>query len=463
MIMSSIDLAIKGGKIVTPEGIFGASIGVNRGKIVTIAKEGYLPPADQVIDVKGNFVLPGVIDAHTHLREPGMTIREDFETGTKAAAASGVTTVFEMPLAIPCVATAEILQQRREIVEKRAVVDFGLYGGAGMHNIDKIPELAECGAIGFKTFLHAPPEGRDIEFEGAYATDDGALFEILTAVATTGLVSSIHAENNAIIQVLTQKLKECGRKDAMAHSDSRPNFVEAETISSVIILANAAGARLHIAHLSTKEGLNLIRQAKKNGQKITVETCPHYLTLTANAMKKFGPYVKINPPLRSEEDVIELWKGLNDNSIDMVVSDHAPYTKEEKDPGWIEIWKAQSGAPTIETLLPLLLNKVNEGKLALETLVRVTSEKTAKVFGVYPRKGAIKLGSDADLVIVDLNKIMTIDKGKMYSKARELTPYHGWRVRGWPIMTIVRGCVVMKEGEVVGKPGYGEFISPQRS
>jgi dihydroorotase (multifunctional complex type) len=262
---------------------------------------------------------------------------------------------------------------------------------------------------------------------------------------------------------LTQRLKESGRKDAMAHPESRPNFVEAETIASVIILANAAGARLHIAHLSTREGLNLIRQAKVNGQQITVETCPHYLTLTANAMSKLGPYVKINPPLRSEEDVVELWKGLNDGSIDMVVSDHAPYTKEEKNPGWIEIWKAQSGAPTIETLLPLLLNKVNEGKLALETLVRVTSERTAQVFGVYPKKGTIRVGSDADLVIVDLNKIVTIDKGQMYSKARELTPYDGWKVRGWPVMTIVRGCIVMKDGEIIGKPGYGEFISPQIS
>jgi dihydropyrimidinase/allantoinase len=460
--MSSIDLAIKGGKIVTPEGIFKAGIGVKRGEIVTIAKEHSLPPADTVIDVTGNFILPGVIDAHTHLREPGRTIREDFETGTKAAAASGVTTVFEMPLAIPCVASAEILQQRREIVGKRAVVDFGLYGGAGMHNIDKIPELAESGAIGFKTFLHGPPEGRDIEFEGAYATDDGALFEILNAIATTGLVSSIHAENNAIIRFLTQKLKKEGRKDVMAHPDSRPNFVEAETISSVIILANAAGARLHIAHLSTREGLNLIRQAKVRGQKITVETCPHYLTFTATVMNKLGPYVKINPPLRSEEDVAELWNGLNDGSIDMIVSDHAPYTREEKDPGWTNIWKAQSGAPTIETLLPLLLNKVNEGKLTLETLVRVTSERTAQVFGVYPRKGTIRVGSDADFAIVDLNKVVTVDKKTMYSKARELTPYDGWKVRGWPVMTIVRGQVVMKDGDVIGEPGYGEFISPQK-
>jgi dihydroorotase-like cyclic amidohydrolase len=147
----------------------------------------------------------------------------------------------------------------------------------------------------------------------------------------------------------------------------------------------------------------------------------------------------------------------------MIVSDHAPYTREEKDPGWINIWESQSGAPTIETLLPLLLNKVNEGKITLQNLVRVTSERTAQVFGIYPRKGAIRVGSDADFVIVDLNKIATVDKKRMYSKARELTPYDGWKVKGWPVMTVVRGQVVMKAGEVVGKPGYGKFISSQET
>lgn len=458
----TIDLTIKNGKIATSHGIFEAGIGVDKGEIVAIAKEANLPKADKTIDVAGNLILPGVMDAHTHFREPGKSEREDFESGTKAAAAGGVTTVFEMPLSFPCVSSAEILEKRRNLVKKRAVVDFGLYGGAGMHNIGKIPGLAAAGAIGFKTFLHAPPEGRDIEFEGSYATDDGSLLQILETVAKTRLTSSIHAENNAIINFLSQRLKSLGRKDSMAHPESRPNFVEAETVSKIIILARVAGAHLHVAHLSTREGLHFVEQAKASGQNVTTETCPHYLTLTADDMKKLGPRGKINPPLRSKADVEELWRGLNSGAVDIIASDHAPYTKEEKEPGWEDIWKSQSGSPTIETMLPLLLNGVNEGKISLKTLVRVTSERTAQIFGVYPKKGAIQTGADADLVIVDLDRRVKIDKEKMYSKARDLTPYDGWKVKGWPIMTIVRGEVVMKDGDVVGKPGYGEFVSPLR-
>ncbi len=460
--LSVLDLVIKNGRAVTPNATFKTGVGVSDGKIVAIANEVNLPKADRVIDAGGNLLLPGVIDAHTHFREPGRTAGEDFETGTKAAAAGGITTIFEMPLSVPCVSSAEILQNRKSIVQKRAVVDFGLYGGAGMHNIDKISGLAKAGAIGFKTYMHEPPEGREIEYEGAYVTDDRSLFEALKAVASTGLTSSIHAENNAIISFLTQRLKSLGRRDAMAHAESRPNFVEAEAISKVITLGEAAGAHVHVAHLTTAEGLHLIELAKASRKNITTETCPHYLTLTAEAMKKLGPYAKVNPPLRSKRDLEELWRGLNNGVVDIVVSDHAPYSKEDKEPGWYDIWKAQSGSPTIEIMLPLLLDKVNEGRLSLEILTKVLSERAAKIFGIYPKKGALLVGSDADIVVVDINRTVRIDRERMYSKARDLTLYDGWNVKGWPIMTILRGEIVMREGEVIGKPGNGKFVSPQR-
>lgn len=377
--------------------------------------------------------------------------------------AGGVTTVFEMPLSVPCVSSAEILERRKVLVQRKAVVDFGLYGGAGMHNVGEVAGLAAAGAVGFKTYMHGPPEGREVEYEGAYVTDDGSLFEVLGAVASTGLTSSIHAENNAVIGFLTRRLKSLGRRDAMAHAESRPNFVEAEAVSKVIILGEAAGARVHVAHLTTCEGLRLVEQAKAEGKRVTAETCPQYLTLTAEAVKRLGPYAKMNPPLRSERDVGELWRGLNSGAVDMVVSDHAPYSKEDKEAGWDDIWQAQSGSPTIETMLPLLLNAVNEGRLSLERLTRVTSEGAARIFGLYPRKGAIQVGSDADIVVVDLNRTVRINKRRMYSRARDLTLYDGWKVKGWPVMTIVRGEVVMRDGEVVGKPGYGEFISPLKT
>lgn len=458
--MPILDLVIKNGKIVTPYDIFDGGIGVDEGKIVIIAKDDKLPKADNVIDANGNLVLPGLIDAHVHFREPGNEQREDFESGTKAAAAGGVTTVFEMPVSTPAVSSAEILEKRRNILKRKAVVDFALYGGAGTHNINEIPNLAKAGAISFKTFMHKPPKGREMEYMGVYVTDDGSLFEVFKTVALTKLPISIHCENDALIEYMVERLKKAGRKDAMAHVESRPNFVEADAISKVIILSKAAGARAHIAHLSTEEGVQMIKQAKASGQMLTAETCPQYLLLTAEIMKKVGPYAKINPPLRSEKDNEALWKGLENGIIDIIASDHAPFTKEEKDIGIHDIWKAQSGSPQIETMLPLLLTKVNEGKISIQKLVKVTSENVAKIFNIYPKKGIIQIGSDADFVIVDINREAKISVEKMYSKAKDLTIYNGWRVKGLPIATIVRGEIVMKDGEVIGKLGYGDFISP---
>jgi allantoinase len=387
-------------------------------------------------------------------------LKEDFSTGTAAAAAGGVTTVFEMPVSTPAVSSADILQRRIAIVTKKAIVDFALYGGGGNHNLEKIQDLARAGAIGFKTFMNKPPEGREIEYEGAYVTDYGALFEVLKMVTKTNLPISIHAEDDAIITSFSEQLKKAGRKDILAHAESRPNFVEANAISSVILLAQETGARVHIAHLSTHEGVQILQHAKAGGQTLTTETCPHYLLLTVKDMKRLGPYAKINPPLRSQEDVEELWHGLNNGTVDIIVSDHAPYRIDEKEAGWSDIWKAQSGAPTIETMLQLLLTKVNEGKLSLERLVKVTSENVAKIFNIFPKKGVIQVGSDADFVIVDLHKKIRLDKTKMYSKARDLNIYDGIEVEGCPVLTLVRGEVVMRDGIVYGQPGYGEFITP---
>jgi allantoinase len=455
-----VDLVIQNARIVSPRGVFEAGIAVDEGKIVTISKTVNLPKADSAINAKGNLVLPGVIDAHVHFREPGNEKSEDFGTGTKAAAAGGVTTVFDMPNSIPAVSSAGLLTKKREIVKKRAFVDFALYGGAGTSNIDEITGLTKAGAIGFKTFLLEPPAGKEIECGGTHITSDGALLAMLETVRRTNLPVSIHAENPAIINFYREKLMKARRQDPMAHAESRPNFVEAEAIAKVIILAKTVGTRIHIAHLSTKEGLQLITQAKASDQQITTETCPHYLMLTAEDMKRLGPYGKINPPLRSKADVVELFRGLNDGSIDMLVSDHAPHIKEDKEVGWENIWKAKSGAPNIQTMLPLMLTKVNEGNLSIERLVKITSENVAKIFGIYPKKGVIQKGSDADLVIIDLNQKRVIEQTQLYSKAKDLDIYLGSQVKGYPIITLVRGEIVMDDGIIIGKSGHGEFISP---
>ena len=283
--------------------------------------------------------------------------------------------------------------------------------------------------MGFKTFM---TPGRSYS-----ATDDLSLFRIFEKLAEVGLPCSLHAENGEIIQYLIEKLQAEGRKDAMAHPESRPNFAEAQAISKALILADATKVKLHIAHMSTAEGTQIVKSAKATGQKISVETCPQYLILTDDMMKQKGAYAKINPPLRSTKDTLALWEGLRNGTIDIVASDHAPYTKADKEPGFEDIWKATSGSPSVETMIPLLLNKVNEGAISLERLAEVTSEKVSKIFGIYPKKGTIRVGSDADFTVVDLNVEKTIKAENLRTQARDTIVYDGWRIKGIPTGTIV--------------------------
>jgi dihydroorotase (multifunctional complex type) len=455
--MVMIDLVITNGKIVTPQSIFSAGIGINEGKIVAICGDRHLPKADQVLDVHGNFILPGFIDSHTHIE----TYPEDFESGTKSAAAGGITTIFEMPFTREgAVSSAKKLHERRKRLERKAVVDFALYGGAGIHNLDTVLDLAGAGAIAFKTFLNAIYG--DI-LEGVFVTDDGELLKMFQAVAQTNLPSCIHAENDEVIQMLGEKIKRSGRKDPIIHAESRPGYTENLAISTVSILSRIAGVHAHICHMSTKEGVQIVRRAKAIGQRITSETTPHHLLLTAKNMKEFGPYAKVNPPLRSKPDLEELWRGLDDGTVDIITTDHSPHPKEEKDRGWSNIWDAPPGAPGFETTLQLLLTKVNEGKISLGKLVEKTSENVAKTFGIFPKKGVIQVGSDADLTIVNMKKESKINSEKMYTKAKDVTLFDGWKVKGLPETTIVEGKIVMKDGIVIGRPGDGSFISPSNS
>jgi allantoinase len=456
----SFDLIIKNGTIVTPRTLSKADIGIKKGVITSLSTNLDSNNAEKIIDAKGKLVLPGLIDAHTHLREPGTEHRETFETGTKAAAAGGLTTVFEMPIAKPPVSTEESFKYRHRIVDEKAVIDFGLYGGAGKDNIDHIESMWKAGAIGFKTFMINPPPNREEEYWGLYVTDNSQLFSVFREIAKTGLVSAVHAEDSSLVGMLIDELKSADRKDPKAHLESRPNFVEELAVYAVAALGNIAGVDVHVSHLSTKEGLKIIKEAKRLGQSITTETCPHYLLLSEEDMNTLGPLAKINPPLRSKTDVENLWYGLRDGSIDVLASDHAPYAPHEKLEGYEDIWKSQSGAPQLETTLPLMLTKINEGYIDIQRLVEVMSENPAKIFGVYPKKGSIHVGSDADFTIVDMKKEATIDPSEMYSKARDLTPYNGWKVKGVPVKTIVRGVVVMDEGEIIGELGFGKIVTP---
>lgn len=458
--MPPVDTIIKNAQLVLTGRIIRGGVAIDDGKIIAVTTDSKLPKADNIINANGNLLMPGLIDAHVHFRDPGNTYREDFESGTKAAAAGGVTTVLDMPTTVPPVTSAELLEAKRRIVEKKAIVDFGLYGAASAENLDKIHELAEAGVIAFKTHMVAPAGQVAEEFKGVYVKDAANLLTVFEVVKKTGRLECLHAEDHSLVHHSAQKLRDEGRLDPSAHCEGRPSVAEVTAIATAIAIAGSVGIGIRIAHLSTKVGLDYVRVARKAGISVSVEVSPHHLLLTASQMKKLGPYAKMNPPLRTEKDRLALWKGIQDGTIDTIATDHAPHSLEEKERGWRNIWEANSGVPGVETMLPLLLTKVNEGKMSIGQLAKLTSENVARIFGIYPRKGAIQVGSDADLVIVDLKRKETIKAEESYTKAKNCSVYNRWRIRGVPILTILRGKVVMKDGIVSGRAGEGNFISP---
>jgi allantoinase len=448
--MTVMDKVFKNGKIVTPLGLVEGDLGIKGGLITSISKPSHTPEAQDTLDIKGMTVFPGFIDNHVHfgggLTDPK---REDYITGTKAAASSGVTSISDMPTGDPGAINIRLLKEKIAYAEKHAYIDFALYGGAGATNIDDLKPMIDAGIVAFKTYM--------IGNGGFMCKEDQKILKILKIAAENKVVTGWHAENIDLINPLINELKEAGRVDPMAHIESRPPYTEYEAISSLIQLNRVANAPLHIIHLSTKIGLEMVRAAKAEGMNITAETCPHYLLLNYDYMKKVGPYGKFIPPMRAEEDKLALWSGINDGTIDYICSDHAPHTKESKDAGWENIWLSGNGNPGLETIVPLMLDQVNKGRLSIQQLALLLSTRPAKLFKLYPKKGIITLGSDADLTIVDMKKEWAIKAEYMYSKSAETTIYEGWEVKGKPMLTVVRGEVVSENGEIVGKMGYGRY------
>ena len=459
--MVSVELVLKNGKIMTTSGIFEGGLAVEAGKIVAMAKDPSLPTGEQTIDVKGNFILPGFIDAHTHVRGMGRSNYEDFVTGTMAAASSGITTIMEMPITLPPTSTVQAFKEKREAMSGQSLVNFALYAGAGSQNIQEITGMAREGAVAFKTFMHPPPAGREQDFWGFYVTDDGSFLEMLRTIAQTGSISAVHAENPEIVEHLAKKLRSERRMDLSAYLGSRPGITESEGISRAAMLASEARVRIHICHVCAKEALEVVRMAKSRGQMLTAETCPHYLTFTHDEIKHLGPYVKINPPIRHRDDRDLLWEAIRNGVIDLVASDHGPYPKKLKDAGLEDIWEAYMGAPGLDAIGPVMLTHVNNGLISLKKLAEIMSENVAKIFGLYPNKGALSVGSDADLVVIDMNARKRLDASKFHTKARDIALlYDGFEAKGIPSLTVVNGTIVMKDGEIVGKPGTGRFARP---
>ena len=447
----TVDLVIRGGRLVSSTGIMSAGIAIEGGVIVAISRDDALPDARETIDAIGTYVLPGVIDPHVHFRSPGYEYKEDWASGTAAAACGGVTTVFEMPNSDPPTSTVDALQIKQQIASRDAYVDYGLYGLLGQQNLGDLPGLARHGVIGLKCFMGNNPIGH---------IDDGAMLEGLEIAASLGLRVTVHAENATIIERKTGRLRATGRRDPLAHLESRPAVCVVDAVERAIAFAEAAGARVHIAHEGCKDALPIIRDAKSRGVAVTAETCPHYLLLTAEDMDRVGPVLRVNPPVRAAGHAEPLWSGLADGVIDMLATDHAPHAIPEKTAD--DIWDCMSGFGGLETAIPLLLTEVNRGRITLEQYVTWSSLAPARVWGLYPRKGVLDVGSDADIVIVDLEREATIRADRFQSKSK-ITPFEGFRTKGQPVCTIVRGRVVMRDGALEGRPGWGRLVTSHRA
>ncbi|HEY1981096.1 MAG TPA: allantoinase AllB [Xanthobacteraceae bacterium] len=446
---TTADLVIRNGTIVSPDAAMVGSVAIKDGVVLAVGADEAMPPACESFDATGLHVLPGAIDVHVHFRDPGYPAKEDWESGTAAAAFGGVTTVFDMPNTLPPTGTAEILAAKHAIAASKAHVDFGLYGLLGEDTIEHVPALVEGGVIGFKLYMGNT-------FGKIPSPSTGAMLEAFEVVAATGKRISLHAETNSIMERRQERLTAAGRRDPLAHIASRPAVVAVEAVSRAAILAEWTGARIHILHISSAEELRPLREGKARGVDITGETCPHYLLLSADDYHDMAGIIRVNPPVREARNQEPLWAALADGTIDLIATDHAPHTPEEKTRN--DIWAVDCGFPGVETQMPLMLTEVNNGRMSICDYVRKSAFNPAKIWGLYPRKGAIAPGSDADIAIVDLAREHTIDDAALQSRSK-ISPWNGRRIKGLPLHTLVRGRFVMKDRKPVdGTRGHGRSV-----
>jgi dihydroorotase (multifunctional complex type) len=446
-----VDLVIKNCRLVTPLGVTEAGVAVEDGKIVAVARDTHLPRADRVLDLMGRPVLSGVLDGHCHATSPP----DVPESTTFAAASGGVTTIHDMPGYQVPTFSPEDYEAKQRSFEGNCYVDYTFHGAcASGYPKGTLTGIWALGATGIKFFVSDPGPGWPQTF-------DGEILEGFKELASISGLALIHAENDHIIKDNRKRLKAQGRRDYAAYLRERPRLAEVEAGRRIIQYLEETGCTGLIVHTSVPETVYEAMEAKRRGVRVYIETCPQYLYLTVDDVKQRGPWVKFAPPARPRETVNEMRRLLEAGLIDTVATDHAPFTREEKQVGITDILEAPNGIPGLDTFMPLMLNSVSESWLSLPRLAAVVSENPARIFGVYPCKGSFRVGSDADFVVLDMTKEYTI-RGEDQVSACGWTPYEGLLVKGAPCMSIIRGETVMSEGEVLAEKGYGRYI-PRRS
>lgn len=445
---NDFDLIIRGGMVVTGAGIARADVGI-RGEVVAALGPDLDPQhGARTIDAAGRYVLPGVIDVHTH-----PVYLDDLGGTSVSGAHGGVTTLIHYAYARPGMQLLETLQKFRADGEAQSVLDFALHGGLFdvEHQLADVPAAFRMGVTSFKVFMTYA--------KLKWMTDDYWLTALMDAVAGERGLVAVHAENGLATDYLEDKFLREGRSPAEAFTAMRPDLLEAEALNRAMSLAQVMGCPLYVPHNSAAACLEPLRRAQANGWRVYGETCPQYLALTQETTLRVGPLAKIGPPLRTAADNEALWQGLADGTLVTVASDHAPKGKQATD----DFFQAPYGSPAIETLLTVTYDAgVNGGKISLPRLVQVLCETPAKLFGLYPRKGTLAPGADADLVIWDPARVHTITAATQHSGAG-YTLYEGRQVTGAPVLTMQRGAVIVEDGRLVAQPGRARFLSTDTS
>ncbi len=446
-----LDLLVTGGTVVTGHGRQEASLGVRDGRIACVGAPECMPAAGEVLDVSGKLVLPGVIDPHVHFRAYSSHI-DSLADVARSAAHGGVTTMIAFATGEENETMLTTLRRIREEGEAQSVVDFSLHAWIfeDFDYLAEIPKAIEGGVTSFKVMMGYRKRGR-----GRCIPDD-YFYAALDIVGRHGGMVLVHAENGLVIDYLENKVLDVKMDGADFLDSSRPPELEAESVAKSIRLAELAGCPLYIVHLTAELALDEARRGLAAGRDIVVETCPQYLTRTGEAVREMGALAKVAPPLRTEADVSALWQGIEEGWIHLIGSDHAPYTKAQKtDPPFIE---APFGAPGIETLLPVIYSEgVARGRISEERLVQLTSENPARALGLYPQKGTLQVGSDADLVVIDPEGSSTLTAVGQHTNS-DYTLFEGWELSGKIELSLLRGKPLLKDGALLQEPGYGQFV-----
>jgi dihydropyrimidinase len=450
-----LDLLIKNGTIVTESQVFQADVGIESGVITQVAKD-IKGPASRVLDASRKLVLPGGIDPHTHFEMPfmGTYTADDFESGTAAAACGGITTIIDFAVQQKGETLFEALENWRRKADPKVFIDYGLHmiiRDLNEYTFDEIEKVIEYGIPSFKLFMTYRKEG--------LLLDDGSILQIMQEVAKYGGLVGLHCENNDLIEYFSNALLREGKKQAKYHPDTRPGIVEGEAVRRALMLAEYAGANMYTVHISSRLGIEAMRDARQRGVAAFAETCPHYLVFTDEVYSRpNGINFVMSPSIKKKSDRAAIWEGLATGDVKTVGSDHACFTSEQKLMGGDDFTRIPNGVCGTEVIIPILYSEgVRKGVISINRLVQVTSYNTARLFGLWPQKGTIAIGSDADLVVFDPDKELRLTLDNLHGKI-DHSIYEDYTCHGYPVITVSGGEIVQENGRLQAKKGRGRFL-----